>query len=174
MTSPSSALDVEAVPATGWNNRYIESCVGHDMAIFHMDEAITMKKELDQLAAELTQRHDKVQLLNEIISEINLLTDEQTNGLDIGQNADLLEKLNVARELGVRVKEGQTRFTRAERDRLIENLHLQAEIWERDNRKQSQQTEILVKTFDRILLLCTDTIKKVSRIKEKMAGAGGK
>ena len=71
-----------------------------------------------------------MRLINDIIAELNNLTDEK-NGLDISQNAELLEKLQLARELGVKIKEGQLKFNAIERDRLIENLHLAGSNWDK-------------------------------------------
>lgn len=140
---------------------------------FYAFRADEMKNKVDLLAAEINQRTDKMRLINDIIAEINNLTDDK-HGLDISKNPDLLEKLLIAKELGVKVKDGKTKLNPLERDRLIENLHLAADSWDKENRHQTQKLEIHVKTLDRILMLLKDTEKKEDQPKRRsIAGISG-
>lgn len=140
---------------------------------FYMGEAQKMKNKVDLLAAEINQKQDRMRLINDIISEINNLTDEK-NALDIGKNDELLEKLLIAKELGVKIKDGQIKFNPIERDRLIENLHLAADSWDKENRFQTQKMEIHVKELDRIMLMLKDVERKEDQSKRSMiAGIKG-
>ena len=144
-----------------------------EMRKFYAFQASEMKNQIDRFAAEISQRQDKMRLINDIIAEVNNLTDEK-NSLDIGQHADLLEKLQVARELGVKIKEDQTKFNGIERDRLIENLHLAADSWDKENRHQTQKMEILVKELDRLMIILKDVDRKEDQAKRPMlAGIRG-
>lgn len=140
---------------------------------FYMGQATNVKDKIDQLAAEINQRQDRMRLINDLISEINNLTDE-TNALDISKNDELMQKLKIAKELGVKIKDGQVKFNPIERDRLIENLHLAADSWDKENRFQTQKMEIYVKELDRILLILKDVDKKEDQAKRPMiAGIRG-
>lgn len=130
-----------------------------EMRKFYASHAESLKTNIDTLGAEVHQRQDKMRLINEIISEINNLTDEK-NGLDISKSAELLEKLQIARELGVKIKEGQLTFNAIERDRLVENLHLASDNWDKENRHQTQKMEIVIKELDRLMMILKDVQRK--------------
>lgn len=149
------------------------TCITVEMKKFYALRAENMKQNVDALAAEVHQRQDKMKLINDIIAEINNLTDEK-NGLDISQNVELLEKLQVARDLGVKIKDGQTIFKAIERDRLVENLHLATDSWDKENRHHTQKMEIVIKELDRIMMLLKDVDRKEEQAKRPMlAGIRG-
>lgn len=155
------------------NEHILESSVTQEMVRFYALQAVHMKSKIDLLAAEIHQRQDKMRLINDIIAEINNLTDEK-NGLDISQNADLLEKLQVAKDLGVKIKDDQVKFNAIERDRLVENLHLAGDNWDKENRHQTQKMEIIVKELDRIMMILKDVDRKEDQAKRPMlAGIRG-
>jgi len=144
-----------------------------EMRKFYAFHAEQMKGKIDAHAAEVHQRQDKMRLINDIIAEINNLTNE-SNGLDISQNTDLLEKLQIAKDLGVKIKENQTSFNAVERDRLIENLHLAGDSWDKENRHQTQKMEIVVKELDRLMMILKDVDRKEEQAKRPMlAGIRG-
>lgn len=149
------------------NLRPLEPAVTPEMMRFYALQAANMKSQIDLLSAEINQRQDKMRLINDIIAEINNLTDEK-NGLDISQNADLLEKLQVARQLGVKIKEEQVKFSAIERDRLIENLHLSGDSWNKENQHQTQKMEIHIKELDRIMMILKDVDRKEDQAKRPM------
>lgn len=149
--------------------------IAHELMNFYIHRAGEVKSKADQLGAEIQQRQDKMRLINDIIAEINNLTDEKNSlTLDIAQNAELLEKLQVAKNLGVNIKEGQLKFDALARDRLIENLHLSGDNWDKENRNQTQKMEILVKELDRLIMLIKDIDKKEEQSKRPiLAGIKG-
>jgi hypothetical protein len=171
-----SNLDLESQQidsASLWNNFPSQSSVTDEMRRFYALQAEHLKSRIDTLAAEIRQRQDKMRLINDIVAEINNLTDEK-NGLDISQNTDLLEKLQIAKDLGVKIKDGQTKFNALERDRLIENLHLAGDNWDKENRHQTQKMEIVVKELDRIMMILKDVDRKEDQAKKPMvAGIRG-
>lgn len=140
---------------------------------FYIDKAASVKSNADQLGAEIQQRQDKMKLINEVIAHINHLTDDSNNSLNIAEQAELLEKLAIARELGIKIKEG-TKFSGSERDRLIENLHLAADNWDKENKSLTQKMEIHIKHLDRILMLIKDTDRKHDQVaRSSIAGIKG-
>lgn len=175
--NPSSTLNLDSNPEIKLthldNHKHATTAITQEMRRFYALRADHMKSNVDLLAAEVHQRQDKMRLINDIIAEINNLTDEK-NGLDISQNADLLEKLQVAKELGVKIKEGQTKFSAIERDRFIENLHLAADGWDKENRHQTQKIEIVIKELDRLMMILKDVDRKEDQAKRPMlAGIRG-
>jgi len=129
---------------------------------FYANQATKMKNKIDQLAAEVHQRQDKMRLINDLICEINNLTDEK-NEIDFSQNPELQEKLRIAKELGANINADKLKFNSVERDRLVQNLQLKAEEWDKENRTQTQKMEIHVKELDRIMLM----IKEVQKCEDR-------
>ena len=153
-----------------WKSSHSTASVTDQMRKFYVAQAEKLKSNIDNHAAEVKQRQDKMRLINEIIYEINNLTDEK-NSLDISQNSDLLEKLDILRSLGVSIKEGKTSFNSLERDRFIENLHLAGDNWDKDNRHQLQKMEIVIKELDRHMMILKDIERKEKQSKDKITGA---
>lgn len=139
------------------------SCAQAIMRLY-VQKAAEIKTHADTLGAEIQEKQDHMRLINEIIAEINNMTDEK-NCLDIGQNAELLEKLQRAAKLGVKVNEGQVTFNALERDRLIENLHLCGDNWDKENRSHTQKLEIYIKELDRLVMLMKDVDRKEEQSK---------
>ncbi len=126
--------------------------------LFYAQRGADMKSKIDQLGAEISQRQDKMRLLNELIAAINNLTDDK-NGLDLSKNLDIVEKLRVLKELGVTIPEGKLKFSSTERDRLVENLHLHGDSWDKENKTQTQKMEICIKELDRVMMLLKECQK---------------
>lgn len=137
---------------------------------FYANRAMETKNQIDQLAAEIHQRQDKMRFINNLISEINNLTDSNSE-LDFNQNPEVQEKLRIAKELGVSINVDKLQYNAVERDRLIQNLHLKAEEWDKDNRTQTQKMEIFVKELDRIMMMLKEVQKGEDRPK-RSASAG--
>lgn len=155
------------------NDEKSRNSVTNETRKFYAFQTEEMKNKIDLIAAEIHQRLNKMRLINDIIAEINNLTDEK-NSLDISQNEELLEKLQLARDLGVKIKEGQMKFNDLERDRLMENLHLAAENWNKENHHQTQKLEILHRSSDRIILMLKDVNRKEEQTMRTMiAGQRG-
>lgn len=122
-------------------------------------EAAKTQNKADKIAAEIRQRQDKLNLINDIISDINNYTNDQ-NGLDLSAHPDLVEKLRIAKELGINIKDGQTAYSAKERDHLVENLYLSTDGMDKENRHQTQMMEKLLKHTDRLMVIMDDIKKK--------------
>lgn len=149
-------------------SRSKKKCITTEVMQFYLNNASKTKDKVDHLAAEVNQRQDKMRFMNDLLAEINILTDDK-NGLDISKNTELLQKFQLARELGIKIKENQVKFNGIERDRLIENVHLATDNWDKENRFQIQKMEILVKELDRLMLLLKDTDRKEDQARRPMA-----
>lgn len=139
-----------------------QTAVTTDVMKYYAHRATETKEKIDQLGAEVSQRQDKMSLIIDIISdineEINKLKDDKST-LDISQIPSLLENLRRVRELGVKITEGKVKFSSTERERLLENLNLAGEKWDKENKNQTQKMEIYIKDLDRILMLLKDVQK---------------
>lgn len=149
------------------------TAVTHEMRKFYASQAEKRKRDVDALAAEVHQRQDKMRLVNDIIAKINTLTKED-NSVDITQDPELVQLLQLARDNGVQIKEQQTSFNGLERDRLIENLHLAADSWDKENRSNTHRMEVIIKELDRLMMILKDIDRKENQAKHPMlAGIRG-
>jgi hypothetical protein len=145
-------------------NDQAEPSITSEVMKFYTDRATDMKINIDQLGAETSLRQDKMRLINDLITEINLLTDEK-HGVDFSQNVELQEKFRVAQQLGVKINADKTKFSSVERDRLIENLHLTGDSWDKENKSQTQKMEIYIKELDRVMMLLKEVQKNENQAK---------
>lgn len=153
-------------------NQIDHTAITPEVFKFYAQRANEAKDKIDRLGAEIHQRQDKMRLINDLICDINNLTDDK-NELDISQNLELQEKLRVAKELGANINADKLKFTPIERDRLIQNLNLKAEEWDKSNRTETQKMEIHVKELDRIMMMIKEVQKGEDRPK-RSATAGMK
>lgn len=91
------------------------------------------KKELDGLK----ERQLKVKDLHELLKVINLDTDTK-GAFDGSKNEKFQELLRKAKELGVNVKEDKFKYTKEERDRLVENIRITRDDYNVENDLQAQ------------------------------------
>ena len=74
---------------------------------------------------ELKRRQDDVSFLHKLIKSVNSSTTNEE--LDCSKNTELQQMLKKATELGVDLKVDKFKYTKDERERLIENIRLTAE-----------------------------------------------
>ena len=135
-----------------------------EVMAFYALRAGEMKEKIDELAAQTSQRQDRMRLINDIIADINSLTDDK-QCLDITNHPKLQEKLRVAKELGVNINIEKVKFDNLSRDRLVQNLHLTADNWDKENKSQTQKMEIYIKELDRVMLLLKEAQKNENQAK---------
>ena len=74
---------------------------------------------------ELKRRQDDVSFLHKLIKSVNSSTTNEE--LDCSKNTELQQMLKKATELGVDLKVDKFKYTKDERERLIENIRLTSE-----------------------------------------------
>ncbi len=141
-----------------------DKAVTPEVMAFYALRAGEMKQQIDKLAAETSLRQDRMRLINEIIAEINTLTDKNQS-LDITKHLELQEKLRMAQQLGVKINITEFKFDAGSRDRLVQNLHLAADNWDKENKSQTQKMEIYIKELDRVMLLLKEAQKNENQAK---------
>jgi hypothetical protein len=143
---------------------------------FYAHHGRLAKDKIDNIAAEVSQKQDKIKFIHEIIQEINnSITD--SNDLDISKNEKLLEKLRIAKEMGVNIpldaKSSDSNilakksYSSGERDRLLENLHLSADMIDKEIKQLTQKMQIYIQESDRYLMLANQVLKYENKAKEK-------
>lgn len=93
----------------------------------------TIRKEFD----ELKPRQDQVAFLHKLLKAVNSSTDDK-GGFDWSKNEELQTLLGKAREMGVDIPEGKMKFTKDERERLIDNVKMTVEDLNVQNDMQLQ------------------------------------
>ena len=116
-----------------------------------------LKEEVAQKGAEISQRQEKIKFIHSILQAINKLADE--NGLDISNDAELQEKLKVAKEIGVDFDDTALKFSVVERDFLKESLLLTEEELANENKGEMQQMQKLIQTADHWLTMANLLLK---------------
>lgn len=85
----------------------------------------------------LRARQEDVRFLHALLKAVNAATDE--NGeFDWSDEPELLEMLEKAREMGVDIPEGKTKFSAEDRLRLVENIKVTVEDLNLQNELQLQ------------------------------------
>lgn len=139
-----------------------------EMTKLYAYKASEIKSKIDLIGAEISQRHEKMRAVNDLIVAINNITDEE-NSIDITDNEEILQKMQIVQDLGVKIPQGQLKFNSLQRDRLIENLHLTADSWDKENKTHTQKMEICMKEVDRYMMILKELSKDEKQIKQGMS-----
>ena len=116
-----------------------------EATLFYADRASKRKSEIDQLAATISQRQDRLCLINDLICDLNHLPNNQKD-VDLSQHPQIQEKLQVLKELGANISMDKI----LERDSLIETLHLTSDSWHKINENERQKIEIFMRELHTI------------------------
>lgn len=96
-----------------------------------------LRDNINKEFAELKKRQDQVKYLHKLLKKINALTNDKGE-FDCSANPELQKLLKEAKEMGVEQKEGHHKFTKEERDRLVENVQMTIEDFNTSNDMQLQ------------------------------------
>ncbi len=153
-----------------WNQQMESVSLTEITRLLYLQRASETKDKIDILGAEINLRQDKVRFINDLICDINNLTNDE-NGCDL---TALQDKLSIAKELGVNISTDKLTLNSLERDRMIQNLHLTGEGWDKENRSETQKMEVCVKELDRIMMLLKEIQKSEDKPKRSsLAGIKG-
>jgi hypothetical protein len=151
----------------------LEPALTPQVMAFYATRAADTKTKIDQLGAEISQRQDKMRFINDLIADINTLTDSK-KCLDLSKHPEIQEKLRVAKEMGININVDKVKFNSEERDGLIQNLHLKGKNWDDENKTQTQKMDIYIKELDRVMMLLKEFQKSESQSKRgALAGIKG-
>lgn len=85
----------------------------------------TLENKITSEFLELKKRQDEVTFLHNLIKKINTATTKEE--FECTNNQELKDLLKKAKEHGVDLKEDKFKYTKEERERLIENIRITAE-----------------------------------------------
>ncbi|KAF3363095.1 Uncharacterized protein PHSC3_000280 [Chlamydiales bacterium STE3] len=97
----------------------------------------TLKDKTRNELSELRARQEKVRVLHKLLRAINTST-EDNGKIDCSNNQELKNLLKKAKDLGVDLKDDKVKFSREERDRLVENIRITVDDYNVENDMQLQ------------------------------------
>lgn len=103
------------------NNLSLESLA----LLINMERLKQLENRISKEFLELKKRQDEVTFLHKLLKTINASTENEE--LDCTNNEELKELLAKAKEYGVDLKEDKLKYTKEERERLIENIRITAD-----------------------------------------------
>lgn len=117
---------------------------------------------------ELKERQANVSRLHQLLKKINNNTTD--NGeFDCSNHAELKELLSKAKELGIEIKDGKFKFTKGERDRLVENIRMTIEDLNVMNDMQLQTINRLTNERYESYQMARSILKPLHETKMQMA-----
>lgn len=128
-----------------------------------MESYDKIKSTIDEKAAEVSLKQDKIRFVNDIICELNSLVDDK-EGLNLTTEKTLLEKMEKAvTDLGIKLPLNKTQFSPLEFTRLIQNLNLAIDGWDKENKTEMQKIETQTKMLDRMMMILKSIEKSESQ-----------
>jgi hypothetical protein len=105
--------------------------------LVHADRLHYLHNKIQSELGTLKQRQDKVAALHKIMKKLNVATTD-TGELDCSKKDDIQKLLKDAKALGVEIEDGKHKYSKEERDRLIENFRMTIEDYNVSNDMQLQ------------------------------------
>lgn len=138
------------------------------MAFYH-EQFTNTKSNVDQVAAGIYQLQDQIRFLNSLTADLHNLTDKGTHGIDLTDQPEIVAKLKVAQELGVKIKGDQLTFDSEDRQLLISLIHVKGDELEFDINRKVQILDTHHKHLDRVLLMMNEIRKSQHKATERIA-----
>lgn len=118
--NPNSSLSLEAL-----------------ILLINTERLKSLKEKTRTELSELKERQEKVRTLHQLLRNLNMATDDKGK-LDCTKNEEIKNLLVKAKELGVEVKTDKFKYTKEERDRLVENIRIASDDYNVENDMQLQ------------------------------------
>lgn len=96
-----------------------------------------LKDKTQNELGELRERQQKVRTLHKLLRAINSITGDKGN-IDCSNNEEVKDLLKQAKEIGVDINDGKMKYSREERDRLVENIRITVDDFNVENDMQLQ------------------------------------
>lgn len=96
-----------------------------------------LRTEINKEFAELKQRQDKVTFLHNLLKKINNDT-SATGELDYSKDQELKDLIVKAKDMGVEIPQDKHKYTKEERERLVDNIRMTIEDYNVSNDMQLQ------------------------------------
>lgn len=105
--------------------------------LIHTNKINTLEASSRTELQQLQERQGQVRFLHKLLTGINSNTDS-SGGFSCTNDPDMQQLLTQAEEIGVDLDPTRTKYTQAEKERLVENLRLQCEDLNVQNELQLQ------------------------------------
>lgn len=105
--------------------------------LINAERLTQLREQTNKELTELQERQGQVAKLHTLLQKVNEATNTKGE-LDCSSNKELQDLLKEGKALGVQYKDGQAKFTKEERDRLVENIRLTADDMNVKNEMQLQ------------------------------------
>jgi predicted peroxiredoxin len=159
----------EASTSSDPNNLSLESLV----LLINTERLKRLENKITHEFIELKKRQDQVTFLHKLIKTINIATANEE--FDCTNNPELKELLKKAKEYGVEMKDDKFKFSKEERERLIENIRITAEDYNVLNDMQLQTITRLTTERYESYQLARSIMKPLHEDKiNKARGMGGR
>lgn len=170
--SPNLVASVDAVPKAkvdpNLSKLYLEQLV----LLILAERLNSLQDSVEKELADLNERQKDVRTLHKVMKAINANTDDKGN-FDCTKSPELIDLLNQARELGIDIKEGKTKYTKEERDRLVDNLKMGVEDLNVQNEMKLQKISRLTNERYESYQLARTIMKPLHDDKVNKARAAG-
>ncbi|MBA3957657.1 MAG: hypothetical protein H0X51_04580 [Parachlamydiaceae bacterium] len=111
--------EIMAEANKNYDNVSLESLV----LLVNTERLNSLRKQANKELADLKKRQDQVTFLHNVLKKINVET--SANGeFDSSKDGDFQQLLSKAKEMGVNIQDGKTKYTKDERDRLVDNIRM--------------------------------------------------
>ncbi|MBA3723125.1 MAG: hypothetical protein H0W88_12095 [Parachlamydiaceae bacterium] len=167
MTNPNANIPVANQDPSkrigGANHDPHELTVQQEAYLLHILHVEALRKKLETEAGQLRERQEKIKFIHEIMQHINNYMDGN-GGLNIGANSDLQEMLQDAKDLGIKLPEGdKTVFNAHECKRLIDNLDYAIQDWEKEDTMQLRKMQNLYTESEQSILIAKTTATSMDK-----------
>lgn len=174
MASPVPDILVDHVPSE--KTDYHQMSIDTLLMLVHSERLKTLKEQSANELKELSDRQAKVRELHDLMKALNKATTEKGD-LDISDKPEVAELLRKGKEHGVNVKEDKRKFTKDERDRLVENVNMTIQDLNVQNDMQFQTIQRLTNERYESFQMVRNTMKPLHDAKQhharKAAGPAG-
>ena len=130
--------------------------------------------ELDELSrkeiAELKERQSQVRYLHDLVKVVNDQTDSK-GVFNCESNDEIKHLIDQARDFGVQISADKYKFSKDEKDRLLENIHLTVEDLNTENEMQLQGISRMTNERYEAWQLARATMKVLDEAKRSQARA---
>lgn len=160
------------------NHQILSTSVLMDAVRFYAYHGKQVKEKIDNLGVDIRELHEKTKNVHTVIQALNNLANDE-GVVDLSNNPEIIECLNQAKQDGVNVPMNgdqiKTQYSAAERERLIENLHLQSDDWDKEIKNFSQKMQVHIQESERYLMLANQILKYETQAKKTaLASMGGR
>lgn len=169
MTKTSSSDPAAPLNQVAEANKMDDSLSLESLILLINTEHLKNLKEKTRIElTELKNRQEKVRVLHQLMRSINTATDDKGK-LDCSNNQEIKDLLEKASDLGIVTKKGKFKFSKEERDRLIENIRMAVDDYNVESDMQLQSVSRLTNERYESYQMARSILKPLHEDKQRKA-----